>query len=353
MSCSIRISVIAGSSFCSVSVSRTRSARDSPAAGSSSIISFGSLARAIPTSSWRCSPCESSETSTSSTPSRPTASAMARAFSRISASCLFLTSRKWPCSTPRIDRYRLSSTDSPRNSREVWNVRESPIRARLRAGARVTSTPNSSTDPVVGGNSPEIRLNSVVLPAPLGPRMARRSPEATSSSTPRTAWTPPKRRPTPSKRRIGAARSADVAGAATALLRREVDLLGVANPRGLVALLALRVRAVRRRRVGGERPAERLLDARDLPDSLHVRDLVAVGVGDDLLDEVVRDAVAVLVELDLAPRRVERDRLQSLLQLALIGDVALDGLEALDQRPRGVVVVVDEHRGGQAGDLLA
>ena len=30
--------------------------------------------------------------------------------------------------------------------------------------------------PAVGGNSPEIRLNSVVLPAPLGPRMARRSP---------------------------------------------------------------------------------------------------------------------------------------------------------------------------------
>src|SRR4051812_4453343 len=98
------------------------------------------------------------------------------------------------------------------------------------------------------------------------------------------------------------------------LLRREVDLFGVPDPRDLRALLALRVRAVRRRRVGRERATERLLDARDAADGLHIRDLVAVGVGDDLLDEVVRDAVAVVVELDLAPRRVQRDALQSLLQ---------------------------------------
>src|SRR4051812_37038471 len=353
MSCSMRISVIAGSSLSSVSVSRTRSARERPAAGSSSIISFGSLARAMPTSSWRCSPCESSETRMSSWSVRPTASPIARAFSRISESWRFLTSRKCPSWTPSTARYRLSSTERPRKSREVWKVRESPMRARLRDGNRVTSVPNSSTVPALGGNSPEIRLNSVVLPAPLGLRIARRSPGATSRSTPRTAWTPPKRRPTPRKRRIGAARSADVAGAATCLLRREVDLLGVADPGRLVALRALRVGAVGSRRVGRERAAERLLDAGDAHDRLHVRDLVAVGVGDDLLDEVVRDAVAVLVELDLAPRRVEGDGLQSLLELALIADVALDRFQALGQGPRRRVVVVDEHGGGQAGDLLA
>src|SRR5829696_6907561 len=89
------------------------------------------------------------------------------------------------------------------------------MRARLRAGDAVTSRPNSSTEPAVGGNSPEIRLNSVVLPAPFGPRMARRSPGLTSRSTSLTAWTPPKRRPTPRKRRIGSAASGDVTGAAT------------------------------------------------------------------------------------------------------------------------------------------
>ena len=44
------------------------------------------------------------------------------------------------------------------------------------AGARVASLPMNSIDPDVGATSPEMTLNKVVLPAPLGPRMARRSP---------------------------------------------------------------------------------------------------------------------------------------------------------------------------------
>ena len=55
----------------------------------------------------------------------------------------------------------------------------------------------------VGGKSPAMTLNSVVLPAPFGPRIARRSPGAISRSTSRTACRPPKRRPTPRKRRVG------------------------------------------------------------------------------------------------------------------------------------------------------
>ena len=217
MSCSIRISVIDGSSDSSRSVSLTRSARERPAAGSSSIISLGSDARAMPTSSWRCSPCESSITRSSSLSLSPTAAAISRPRSRISESRAFCTSRKWPSCTPSTARYRLSSTESPPNRREVWNVRERPRRARLRAGIAVTSSPNSSTLPAEGGNSPEIRLNSVVLPAPFGPRMARRSPGRTSRSTSDTATTPPNRRPTPRKRRIGAAVSTDVASAAIVL----------------------------------------------------------------------------------------------------------------------------------------
>ncbi len=124
-------------------------------------------------------------------------------------------------SGPRARRARRGrgcpATERPPNRREVWNVRESPRRARLRAGSAVTSSPNSSTLPVDGGNSPEIRLNSVVLPAPFGPRMARRSPGRTSRSTSDTATTPPNRRPTPRRRRIGAAVSTDVASAAIVL----------------------------------------------------------------------------------------------------------------------------------------
>src|SRR6266545_397688 len=82
------------------------------------------------------------------------------------------------------------------------------MRARERAGRAVTSRPKSSTVPDVARKSPAITLKSVVVPAPFGPRIARRSPGATSRSTSRTACRPPKRRPTPRKRRVGSACSA-------------------------------------------------------------------------------------------------------------------------------------------------
>src|SRR3954463_5346504 len=59
--------------------------------------------------------------------------------------------------------------------------------------------------------SPAITLKSVVLPAPFGPRMPRRSPGVTSRSTSLTARRPPKRRPTPRKRRVGSTCSARAA----------------------------------------------------------------------------------------------------------------------------------------------
>ena len=89
--------------------------------------------------------------------------------------------------------------------RDCWYVRARPIFARLRAGRCVTSRPKSSTVPDDGGMSPEMTLKSVVLPAPFGPRIARRSPSATSSVTSDTACRPPKRRPTPRRRRVGSA----------------------------------------------------------------------------------------------------------------------------------------------------
>src|SRR5581483_10626096 len=146
------------------------------------------------------------------------------------------------------------------------------MRARARAGRCVTSRPNSSTVPEVAGKSPAMTLKSVVFPAPLGPRMARRSPGATSRSTSRTAWRPPNRRPTLRRRRAGSACS----GAATSpkrLLQHLVrdlavrDDLDLALPRGLQRL-AGRLGAPRRRARRLEQAAERLVDARHVGDDL-------------------------------------------------------------------------------------
>src|SRR5262245_62344797 len=52
--------------------------------------------------------------------------------------------------------------------------------------------------PPLTGSSPEIKLNSVVFPAPFGPISARRSPGCTASVTRSTACNPPNERDTPS-----------------------------------------------------------------------------------------------------------------------------------------------------------
>src|SRR6516165_2430075 len=63
----------------------------------------------------------------------------------------------------------------------------------MRSGVRlVTWRPASVTAPEDGGISPLMILNSVVLPAPLGPMMARRSPGSTDRLTSRSAFTPAK-----------------------------------------------------------------------------------------------------------------------------------------------------------------
>ena len=78
--------------------------------------------------------------------------------------------------------------------------------ARLRAGTvRHVLGRRARRARTKAAKSPAMTLKSVVLPAPFGPRIARRSPCATSRSTSRTACRPPKRRPTPRKRRVGSA----------------------------------------------------------------------------------------------------------------------------------------------------
>src|SRR5690242_9256932 len=167
----------------------------------------------------------------------------------------------------------LSSTVRPRKSRDCWYVRASPSRARWRAGRAVTSSPNSSTVPEDAGRSPAMTLKSVVLPAPFGPRIARRSPGAISRSTSRTACRPPKRRPIPRRRRIGSA----LGGARDASLNRLLqDLLrddavlddpDLALP-GQLRLDALRLGPARRRAGRLEDAVEALVDVRHEADDL-------------------------------------------------------------------------------------
>src|ERR1700751_1862314 len=59
--------------------------------------------------------------------------------------------------------------------------------------------------PALTGSAPEMRLNSVVFPAPFGRMRARRSPGRTASETPPTAWSPPKNLETPSSSRAKSA----------------------------------------------------------------------------------------------------------------------------------------------------
>ena len=81
-----------------------------------------------------------------------------------------------------------------------------------------SSWPNSLTEPPSAVRSPVMRLNSVVLPAPFGPMISRRSPGMTVSETFLVAGSPPKRllRPAISSaaRSCGRLRRAGLAGAA-------------------------------------------------------------------------------------------------------------------------------------------
>ena len=92
----------------------------------------------------------------------------------------------------------LSSTVRSGNGRTIWNVRARPraadVLGRLR---RRCAAPSKRMSPASGLNTPAMRLNSVVLPAPFGPMTAKISPGATASDTSSTATSPRKRFVTP------------------------------------------------------------------------------------------------------------------------------------------------------------
>src|SRR5213594_3074412 len=71
-----------------------------------------------------------------------------------------------------------------------WNERPTPMRQRSCGGTPVTSRPLSTTRPVSQRRWPVIRLNSVVLPAPLGPMIALMPLRGTFRDTRETAVKP-------------------------------------------------------------------------------------------------------------------------------------------------------------------
>jgi hypothetical protein len=74
-----------------------------------------------------------------------------------------------------------------------WNVRARPSPAMRCGGQPVISVPSKRMLPAVGTSSPEIMLNVVVLPAPLGPIIAVTPPRLSESDTCETATRPPNR----------------------------------------------------------------------------------------------------------------------------------------------------------------
>ena len=79
----------------------------------------------------------------------------------------------------------------------TWKVRAMPRWQRSAAGSLVTSSPSNQIEPCVGGSTPAIRLNSVDLPAPLGPISPTISPRPTEIEMSLLAIRPEKRCQTP------------------------------------------------------------------------------------------------------------------------------------------------------------
>src|SRR3954451_20462927 len=170
-------------------MSRTRSMASctsrcvSPAIASSSSRIFGSVASARAISS-RLRPGVPSDCAGSfANALKPTRSSTARAL--VSASERCGVRRNAPIIT-------FSSTDMPSKVCGTWKVRASPRCARASGVRLVMSCPSSKTCPEVDSRSPVRQLNSVDLPAPLGPISPRISPCSSVTEALSTALKLPK-----------------------------------------------------------------------------------------------------------------------------------------------------------------
>src|SRR5262245_14034421 len=89
----------------------------------------------------------------------------------------------------------------------IWKVLASPRRLMSSGGSPVMSWPWKLTVPALGACSPAMTLNSVDLPAPLGPMTEKTSPCRTARLTSARAASAPKLLPSPDTSRIGITRT--------------------------------------------------------------------------------------------------------------------------------------------------
>src|SRR5262245_30486128 len=196
MSCSTMTKVVRRSAE-SLRISSStvpRSVGVSPDEGSSRKHSSGAGAIAIPSSSSRWSPWESSPAGKPSRSARP----ISRRILRASATACVSSSTARNGTAVRACRAStgtrtFSSTDRRAKTFMIWNDRDSPLRMRSCTARRVMSSPLNQSVPASKACAAVARLMSVVLPAPLGPMMAVSCPAGIARLTPLTATKSPKR----------------------------------------------------------------------------------------------------------------------------------------------------------------
>src|SRR5258708_27629786 len=210
-------------------------------------------------------------------------------------------------------------------------------------GRSVMSSPKNQTCPALGGKSPVMALKSVVFPAPLAPSTARRSPAATENDTSSIALSAPNVRVTRSSTRA----SPEASGFAP----EESDITVAISSTSLgPATAPYRSRAARHVARAQAHLVELVLaQAERLRDVLsHFHDPVvvfAVRLLRDLGDVGIPDAVAVLVDPDVARRALEDELLQRVaIGLLAAGEIAFDRVEPFECRFGAEVVEEGEQR---------
>jgi len=166
----------------SASQMRARTSGASPSVASSRISRRGLVIRARPMASICCSPPDSSDP-------------MAAERSASSGNSACTRSRVQPSPEPsaggRAVAIRFSCTVRVGKIWRPSGTSPRPRRARAWGGRRVTSRPDSRTDPARAGSRPVSTFTVVVLPIPLRPSSVTHSPASTRRSTPKSTCADP------------------------------------------------------------------------------------------------------------------------------------------------------------------
>src|SRR3712207_518172 len=209
MSCSTKTTVMPCSRRSLTCPSRLWvSAGFTPAIGSSSMTTFGSLMSARAISSSLRWPPESVPAKSSFFRSSLNRVSRSIAFSVFARSCArqvpgTSARRKLSPFCPCAPSSMFCSTVSRDSALVSWNVRTTPSRATWCGASLPSGRPSKDHEPVLGWSKPVSRLNSVALPAPLGPIRPVMPLRCTSRWSTDTAVRPPKVRVTPSTTMAG------------------------------------------------------------------------------------------------------------------------------------------------------